>query len=568
MNDQTYSWISTAVLVLVGLSIAMTGSAAAQSADIVVATDGTGDHSSIQNAIDSASDSDRIKIQSGTYRESINIDKNVVIFTDGIVDISNQSEITDSTGISISDDAEPEIVGVHITGWQFGIDNEFSDNDLEIRNVTIRKVERGILNYGSTGDWRVANTTIETNDVGIDMYDSTGSPAIVNTQIKALSDDSGAGIIATETGGNPVIRSVQITNLSPGIRFFRSNADWIIKSSYLKQGGINAYEATGEWKIKDTIIENPGMESRETGVNARKASGEAVIQNTTIINPDIGIDLAETNGNWRIESVILRNTSDDAVEIDDGFSGKAIIRNTSVRTADNGINAEKSDGKFVVSNLTVRDTDGDGIDASNATGNATVHDSEFRNMGDKSIDVIDSEGSWQIHESILTGGSEGTLDAWDAKQMINASRNYWGAADGPSGTFCGSGGAIGGYNVTMYPYYTDSSLTTLSSATTSGTVQISNSCVIPEDISESNEQELVVTLSQISADGKSDNITITMPEGVSVENVGEPRAIGTPYKVDVTNSGGPIKLEIDPDEPEATVDFVLRVPVELSPNEG
>ncbi|MFQ3476896.1 hypothetical protein HKK80_11660 [Halonotius sp. F2-221B] len=462
MQTRQYSWILTVLFVLIGISAALTGSVAAQSADLVVATDETGDYSSIQNAIDNASDSDNIKIQSGTYKESLNIDKNIKIFTDNSVNISNKSDITDSTAIRISNDAEPKIVGVHITGWQFGIDNEFSDNDLQISNVTITDVERGLLNYGSSGDWRVANTTIKTNDVGIDMYDSAGNPTIVNTQIEALSGDSGAGIIASETSGNPLIRSVKTTNISPGIRFFRSSANWTIKSSNLNKGSINANEATGEWRIEDTIIENPGLENREDGINAGKASGGAVIQNTTVINAKKGINLAGANGNWTIKSVALRNMSDDAVEIDDGFSGKATVRDTSVKTAENGINAQKSDGELVVNNFTAKDTDGDGIDASKATGNGTVHDSEFSTMGDKSIDVIDSEGSWQIHESILTGGSEGTLDAGDAKRTVNASHNYWGAADGPSGDFSGSGGTVIG-DIVVTPYYTDSSLTTLSS---------------------------------------------------------------------------------------------------------
>ena len=646
MNNRSYSWTSTAVLVLVGLSIVLTGSAAAQSADIVVEPDGSEDYTSIQTAIDNANTGDRIRISQGTYSESIDVRKNVDIVAPNGATISPSSNAV--SAVALDRGTESRLVNLSLEGTNsIGLDARSSTGDWTAKNIEITGFRFGVSALGSTGDWVINNSKIENSNsrgiapetsqgnwtikssiirnisgIGIDAYridagvikdtvienitqpneydgqgitidDTSGDWIIENVTVKNTEYD---GIDAGDTNAthDPIIRDTKVIDIAEeGIDIAGSKSDFLITGSVVRDtgpgeynNGIRVEDAQGDWIIQDTIIRNISGE----GIDAytQPESSHATIQNLTINDTqNVGVNLYESDGDWTISDTVVQNSSSNGInagksngkldinnltvrDVDgdgidaDSAGGNITVRDTSVQTADNGIDAEKSNGQLIVSNFTVRGTEGDGIDASNATGNGTVHDSEFRNMGDKSIDVIDSEGVWQIHESVLTGGSEGTLDAWGAKRTINASRNYWGAADGPSETFCGSGGAIGGYNVTMYPYYTDSSLTTLSSATTSGTVQIASSCVIPEDISESNEQDLVLTLSQISADGKSDNITITMPEGVSVENVGEPRAIGTPYEVNVTSSGDPIKLQVNPDEPEATVDFVLRVPVELS----
>jgi hypothetical protein len=523
MKNRPYSWIFTTAIVLVGLSIALTGSAAAQSADIVVSTDGSGDYTSIQNAVDNATEGEKIRVESGTYEQHTEVDKNVTLYAPNGATISNTSAVVSKygrvdvrSGFQIYGDFTPTISGFTLIDWQRAISAGGANAGFTVDNTEVVGGNCGICAAGTPGNWTVQNSTIDVDydEAAISGYDSSGSWSIKNTTI------SNGQILADLSSGNPLIQNVEYRAFEEGIDFD---------------------DAPGSPTIRNVTFENSTGEAIEID----NSSGYVTISNVTVQD--------------------LEQGSEDAITADKS-SGTIDVSNIHIQTVRNGIDAEKSTSKWSINNITVQDTEGDGIDASNSTGNWIVREGEFRNMGDKSIDVIDSEGSWQIHQSILTGGSEGTLDAWDAKRMINASHNYWGAADGPSETFCGSGGAIGGYNVTMYPYYTDSSLTTLSSATTGGTVQIASSCVIPEDISESNEQDLVLTLSQISADGQSDNITITMPEGVSVEKVNQPRAIGTPYEVNVTNSGGPIKLEVNPDEPETTVDFVLRVPVELSSN--
>jgi hypothetical protein len=68
----------------------------------------------------------------------------------------------------------------------------------------------------------------------------------------------------------------------------------------------------------------------------------------------------------------------------------------------------------------------------------------------------------------FTGYSE-AINATDAAAEVDASRNYWGAADGPGGDYPGSGSAVVGA-VAANPFYTDASLSTLSTPVSGDTV--------------------------------------------------------------------------------------------------
>jgi nitrous oxidase accessory protein NosD len=127
MNNQTYSRIFTCLFVLVGISIAVTGSAAAQPADLVVATGGTGDYTSIQHAIDKATSGDKIEIQSGTYEQGIVIDKNIRIVTSGDVTLDGNN-INTGTGIKINA-TDVSVDGVEVARFG-GTGSEFKEPHL------------------------------------------------------------------------------------------------------------------------------------------------------------------------------------------------------------------------------------------------------------------------------------------------------------------------------------------------------------------------------------------------------------------------------------------------------
>ena len=538
------------VLVLVGLLLGATGSAAAKSADMVVAADGSGDYTVIQNAVDNATDGDKIKVESGTYSESIDVSKNVDIVAPNGATISPSSNAV--SAVALTDGTESRLVNLSIEGTNsIGLDARSSTGDWTAKNIEITGFRFGVTALGSKGDWVINNSKIENSNrrgiapetsegnwtikssiirnvsgIGIDasridaglikdtvvenitqpnrydgwgimIRDTSGDWIIDNVTVKNTKRD---GINAGDTNAthDPVIRDTRVIDTADeGIDIADSKSGFLITGSTIQDTGPGKYknairieETEGDWTIQDTVIRNISGEgidayrqpeySRATiqnltiedtqnvGVNLYQSDGDWTISDTIVQNSDSnGINADESNGELNINNLTVRDVDGDGIDADSA-GGNITVRDTGVKTAYNGIDAEKSNGQLIVSNFTVRDTDGDGIDASNATGDATVQASAFTNMGDKSIDVIDSEGKWEIHESILTGGREGAVDAWDADRTVNATYNYWGAADGPSGQFNGSGGEASG-NIVVTPYYTDSSLTTLSSATSPGT---------------------------------------------------------------------------------------------------
>jgi hypothetical protein len=439
MAGSVQSRISTGgvvfLLILVGVLMLTTGSAAAQSADAVVTTDGSADYTSIQNAVDNATDGDRIKVESGTYEQHTQIRKNITVYAPNGATIANTSAVASSyegvearSGFQILGDATPTISGFTLTDWRWAISAGGSEGDWIIKETKIIGGNCGVCAAGTPGDWTVKNTTI--TDAGtVSGYESTGNWTITDTTI------SETDISADHTTGRLTINNTSLRDTP--------------------SDGVKIEQATGSLTISDSLIHN----TTYAAIEAENTAADITVSGTNITTADTGIDVEKgSTGDLTIRSTDITNITYDAIDVQRS-SGHISVQDTNVQTAANGVDAEKSDGPLSIENLTVRDTSGDGIDASNATGNATVEKSVFRNMGDKSIDVIDSKGKWRVSESILTGGREGAFDAWDAEMTVNASYNYWGAADGPSGQFNGSGGEAGG-NILVTPYYTDSSLTT------------------------------------------------------------------------------------------------------------
>jgi hypothetical protein len=435
-RSRTLGVVFGVCLAVVCLCLAGTGTVAAQSADIVVATDGSGDYTSIQNAVDNAAPGDRIKVKSGTYAEQINIYRNILIYSPSGATVTNTSAISAESAFTIYSDAT--ISGLTLTNWKWGINSGGSQSDWSAKGLTITNSYQGITGYDSSGNWTVENTTIRNaSQDGIEMQLSSGDPVVRNTEFT----DVGDAINGDSLTGNVTIESLDIQNVS-----------------------------------------------------------------------DEAIDVENISSQLTISDVVIRNGGDEGINFDTASSGEAQITDTYIRTVRNGIHGEKADIDMMINNLTVEDTIGDGIDASNATGNWIVRSSTFRNMGDKSIDMIDSEGKWQIQESILSGGSEGTVDAWDVKFTVNASYNYWGAANGPSGEEAGG-------NVTVTPYYIDSSLTTLSSEQDTGRedapedpTQRALRITGKSDPSELTQNDVTAVITRFSRGQSVNNIDITQDD--------------------------------------------------------
>ena len=474
------------VFILIGIIISLSGSAAAQQADIVVATDGSGDYTSIQNAVSNAADGDHVKVKSGTYEENIYITTNITIFApDGAI-ISNGSTVDAYSGISWRSPSAPKIVGFTFTDWTSAINTGGPDarGDWEVRNSTIIGGSCAVCAAGVEGDWTLDNVTIRDADTPVSAYDNSGNWVIRNSKFEksgeflgyeasgdwkvqntVIHDATDNAINVGNTSGNWMINNTTIRNSSSdAIIGENSGGNWIIHNTTIQGAedvGIEVDESNGNWLIRNTIVSGLGDE----GIDMADSSGEMRITGTVIQDTGEGeyknaIRIEETTGDWTVENSIIENISGEGIDVYKQVeSSQATIRNVTVtNTQNHGVNFYKSNGDWKIIDSDISNSGRSGVEASNSTSDWNITNTSIKTAEDSLVAARHAAGTWQVHNSKLVEANVG-IKANDAVKG-NVSLNYWDASDGPSGKFNGSGSAAIG-NVTVRPYYEDAGLTTL-----------------------------------------------------------------------------------------------------------
>lgn len=138
--------------------------------EIVVSKDGTGDHTNIQDGVDAASAGDVIRVYDGEYKESVNIDKSIVL-------LGNGTDRTILDGDNVLDHKHLFNVmsdSVNISGFQFregSPHHEFAgigvySSKVNINNNLFKDNNNGIY-LGAGQDNIISNNTFDTNGYGI-----------------------------------------------------------------------------------------------------------------------------------------------------------------------------------------------------------------------------------------------------------------------------------------------------------------------------------------------------------------------------------------------------------------
>ncbi|WP_253736947.1 choice-of-anchor D domain-containing protein [Halohasta salina] len=371
--------------------------------------------------------------------------------------------------------------------------------------MTVTDNTYGVLASGTPGNWTLSNTTIEAADTAITSYEASGEHVITGVTIRDVNE----AVSASNTTGQWEIRDTTIKNTSEdGIDTYNSDGDWLIQNTIIENvtdDGIDAYNSSSNWQVQDTTVTEVGeagvaatdttgnwrirnsnfVNSGEYGVEAFESTGDWTVENVSVRNSSYrGISVDYSNGNWTIRSTSIQNVSVeglDAYRTDNGRiqdvvindiggnginlydTGSWVMENTTVtQVGTDGITAGDGNatGTQIAQNVTIRDTGNHGVTFYNSSANWTVTDSTVEESANESIEAENTAGNWKITQSILSDGSGEAVNASDAVLTGNASYNYWGASDGPSGDFDGSGGAAVG-NLIVAPYYTDSDLTTV-----------------------------------------------------------------------------------------------------------
>lgn len=432
INTMTFTRALTSVT-LAALLFSALGTMPVSAAEISV----PGDHSTIQAAIDAADPGDTINVASGTYDETITINKQLTVqSTDGaettVIDRGNMN----TTLVSITADGVI-FSGFTVQNARNGVsvtssDNTIKDNvvaDISRWSMTIRGennlVENNVIR--DQGSWGT-----ERQPRGLFLYGAESVTATGNELINAG--------LSFQDILDPLdlwlSHDIDETNTVNGKLLI-----------YWKQrSGESVPQNAGTvWLIdcENIVVENLELKDTETGIYVAYGNGGNTIQNNTVGGGDA--ILSRRNGEWNIgwRGIIVRQSQSNMI------SGNTVLDTRGgieVRAADNndivanivdgsreGIVVANSDGTAVVNNETSRCSDAGVLLWSNVVEDTII---EGNNIFDNKIGIHFAHGHSFPSSTVLNNCIVGNTE-WGVQmtgdEVIDGRDNWWGDPSGPSG---------------------------------------------------------------------------------------------------------------------------------------
>lgn len=334
----------------------------------------------------------------------------------------NKDTVDPQTQIKIGTVVSTDPANGSYTSIQNAIDNASAGDTIEVRSGTYNEeltIDKDLRLVASDG------ATLDGGSLGSGTTAMTAASASVT----------------------PTVEGFTITDYDHGINASESTSDWTVSDTAITgvDNAISANDSTGNWTLDNVTV----VDSTEYGLDATNSSGDWTATDLNITDPGgTGVDAAGAAGSWGIDDTVIHNSSAT------------------------GIAAADSSGNWTLENVSLTNTTGYGINASGTTDSWTIKSSTITNVTQSNPVALPADGTgiyaadtttdWSVTESIITDTAADGLNATAAQIAGNATRNYWGATNGPSGAYAGSGVSVVG-NVTATPYYTSANLSNLSS---------------------------------------------------------------------------------------------------------
>ncbi len=252
-------------------------SSSSRSSVITVAKDGTGDHNTIQDAVDASSDGDTIRVYDGVYKEAVWIDNSITLIGNG-----TGRTILDGDGtLDHQHLFRINSVGVNVTGFQF-------------REGSPHHEFAGIGIYSSKV--RIFGNQFYDNNIGIFI---AGGPDI---EISNNSFDLNYYGIRSDAGGdgNIILDNYFNSSTSAGILYLGARYVTILRNKFNDNayhlGLFNSYD----YDIGHNLFYNadPGRSGVMIGTSMNNN-----IHNNTFRENDVGIGF--TQGRIRMKSITI-----------------------------------------------------------------------------------------------------------------------------------------------------------------------------------------------------------------------------------------------------------------------
>jgi nitrous oxidase accessory protein NosD len=354
----------------------------------------------IQQTVDAADPGATVIVHQGVYAENVTIGKSLTLRGSGhplLAPASGVPLMVDNPAGSVV----IEGLDINTPSGQTGIFYDgLSDDDANIgivRNCAITGGQTGI--FARESDLKIRNN---------DISGFSGSPS--SRGLLAIGLGSATQIVATHNRivGQPVAGNLGITILTASVRI-RSND---VRNTF--SSAIQVFQTDG-------VIRLNQLTDNRIGIN--------LIQSPNCV---VEANVAESTAAFTA-SMNAQNLSVGHVRVADA-SNNAQIRNNALIGGNLGISLVGSAGVAIDSNI-VRDTVSAGL---------------IIGVG---ISVINSAGV-EAHNNNIEGNASFGMLVVGASGVVNATNNWWGSGDGPSGLGPGSGDVVTA-NVNFSPFLTE-----------------------------------------------------------------------------------------------------------------
>ncbi|NGM70519.1 PQQ-binding-like beta-propeller repeat protein [Natronolimnobius sp. AArcel1] len=328
------------------------------------------------------------------------------------------TDIGDGGAISIWHSSSVTVDDVDVMDAEYGVD-VFDSDGVTVSNVDFTAVGRTAIHVEHVEDLSIVGNSVQDANRGLHVLTADELTVIDN-----VIEDSSTGVQfgRLSPGGLSTVENLTFTNNTiTGSSGDGVKMDW---------GSL-----TGDVTVRDSIVrdnDGVGMDLDIDGVSA-------TVENNTVRdnNGDAGFDLSVEGETVTVTNNTVRDNDGDAGFAIDVEGETATISNNVVTNngADVGfdIEIETVDGS-IESNTVRHNVDGLVVAGATATGvNVTITENLIEENTGTGLTVSDHFESVLVTENSIADNDDGFHYNRGDDVVLNATNNWWGAADGPSG---------------------------------------------------------------------------------------------------------------------------------------
>jgi len=390
---------------------------------ITVDDSGGAMYTSIQAAIDDAGPGDEIHVDSGTYIENVNVDKQLTLIGEGADKVTVQAVSSDDhvfhvtanwvniSGFKVTGATDYYMSGIYLYSvnncnisentlsnnyhgivlWYYSNNNMLqnnnasnNDNGIHLSHSSHNTLTNNIANSNNewgiylaeSGDNTLINNRMSDNTYNFDVYvrNSIDYPQNIDTsntvdekpiyywvdqQDKQIPND--AGFVGVVNSTNITVRDLVLTNNYKGVLFIYAD-----NSSIENVTTLDNFNGIYMWRSSNNMLQNNNASNNYDGIHLSYSNGNTLTNNTANSNNGWGIGLLYSSNNNMLQSNAVSNNG-IGIGIKQAYNNilyhNNLIHNTQYNAWDSFINNQWDSGieGNYYSDYTGTDSNGDGI---------------------------------------------------------------------------------------------------------------------------------------------------------------------------------------------------------------